>query len=811
MILTSIQLHPFSGNQNRQLQFTSGLNVILGDNDLGKSTLFKAIEACLFIHPKPSLSTVEGKMMKTFIPIGGDHARVTLGFRTSEGDWTLSKTWGIGHQARLDRPGQTSIVDPDGIQEQIHSLLMASPATVRSLMLARQGELVQTLESAGKESKILEDLGTFLRNAIREGGGISVERLKERTNQELAELSEHWDFRVNQPDQGRGIDRPWQKGVGKILEAYYRMEGLQRQHQQVVELEEQQAKWNALLSTNRTRQTTLQAFLNAGKGAFEAEGKRELLDQKVKTLETRIKKQEADGGSWMRSLIELDQLKPLLDQCLLTIRDLETELAHSSASKDVAKIRDLYQKTKLKMGEIDLLKQSIASIKPVGPDSLKTALELDRKRETLLAKASAGKFVAKITAKASQALQWKSGVNGTPESWNAQTGEEKTLSVEGNLRIETLDFTLDLASGDPGLLEVPAEIERVEKALIRILTETGCPTLAELQQAHQQRLQALKNLELLESELRGQLGQETLESLTAKATAPGSEIQAREFSIVQREITSRNLEKDTYQRKTQEAEGLIRRVKSEWGLETPEELLVQAASEKQVLMVEKQSLANLPAIPEGMGSPAEFKQRYRLAQEEFPRLSEEAHTIALKKAELKFPEASAEDLNRQWIDAKRRFESLLHRANGLRKVLSAIERTDGDPKQLFEPLEREFTERMSRLTLNRYGSEGKTVLDPGPARFVHQENRLSVPFSMLSSGMKDAVALSYRMTLADYLIGTRTGFVLIDDPFVNLDPGRQQAAADELRRFSEKSQVLFFTCHPAHAERLEGSHQIPLA
>ena len=809
MILTSIHLHPFAGSHDRHLSFTEGLNVILGDNDLGKSTLFKALEACLFIHPKPSLSTVEGKLMKTLIPIGGDHARVTLSFRTAEGDWTLNKTWGAGNQARLDRPGQSSVVDPDKIQDQIHQLLVASPATIRTLMLARQGELVQTLENAGKESKILEDLGSLLRNAIREGGGVSVERLKDRVNRELEALSDHWDFRVNQPEQGRGIDRPWLKGVGKILEAYYRMEGLRRQHDEVLDLEEQQAKWNSSLSTNRTRQAALQAFLTQGQGAYEAEGKRELLDEKVRGLEARIKKQEADAGGWMRSQIELDQLKPLLETCVSGIRELETELSLSSASRQNANLRAQYQKVQLKLGDIETLKKSIATQKSVSPESLRQAQELDRKRETILAKMSAGKFVAKILSKAAQTFEWKSGTGASNGTWNAIPGEEKNLNAEGSLRIDTEAFTLHLTSGDPGMLDLPQELERVEGVLKSLLLESQCSTLHDLAQAHQERQQALQGLARLEAELKGQLGQETLESLTEKATAPGSEILAREFSIVQRELTARNQEKETYQRKVQEAETLIRRVKTESGLETPEELLVKAAMEKQILAVEKQNLANLPSIPEGMGSPAEFKQRFRQAQGELPKLSDEAQILALKKSELKFPDASAEDLNRQSIDAQARFQSLLQKARGLQKVLTAIERTDGDAGQLFEPLEKEFSERVGRLTLGRYGSEGKTVLEPGPARFIRQD-RLPVPYSLLSSGMKDAVALSYRLTLSDSLLGMGTSFVLVDDPFVNLDSGRQQAAAEELKSFSKKAQVLFFTCHPAHAERLGSQNPLSI-
>jgi uncharacterized protein YhaN len=44
---------------------------------------------------------------------------------------------------------------------------------------------------------------------------------------------------------------------------------------------------------------------------------------------------------------------------------------------------------------------------------------------------------------------------------------------------------------------------------------------------------------------------------------------------------------------------------------------------------------------------------------------------------------------------------------------------------------------------------------------------------------------------------------------VNLDPGRQQGAAEVIRGFAEGRQVILFTCHPAHAKLL-GGNQVEL-
>ena len=43
------------------------------------------------------------------------------------------------------------------------------------------------------------------------------------------------------------------------------------------------------------------------------------------------------------------------------------------------------------------------------------------------------------------------------------------------------------------------------------------------------------------------------------------------------------------------------------------------------------------------------------------------------------------------------------------------------------------------------------------------------------------------------------GFMLFDDPFTELDPGRRKLAAELLARLANDKQVIFMTCHPEHS------------
>ena len=98
--------------------------------------------------------------------------------------------------------------------------------------------------------------------------------------------------------------------------------------------------------------------------------------------------------------------------------------------------------------------------------------------------------------------------------------------------------------------------------------------------------------------------------------------------------------------------------------------------------------------------------------------------------------------------------------------------------------------------------------DSLPSAFERTDGA-QVPYGWLSAGTKDAFALALRLAMADHFLGREDGFLLLDDPLVNMDPERQKIAAGMLREFASRPQVLVFTCHPAHAELL-GGHRINL-
>lgn len=64
-----------------------------------------------------------------------------------------------------------------------------------------------------------------------------------------------------------------------------------------------------------------------------------------------------------------------------------------------------------------------------------------------------------------------------------------------------------------------------------------------------------------------------------------------------------------------------------------------------------------------------------------------------------------------------------------------------------------------------------------------------------SIGRQDLFYFAERLAILDVLYKKEQPPLLLDDPFVNLDAGKQQRAMDILEQLSQKRQVIYFTCH----------------
>ena len=73
------------------------------------------------------------------------------------------------------------------------------------------------------------------------------------------------------------------------------------------------------------------------------------------------------------------------------------------------------------------------------------------------------------------------------------------------------------------------------------------------------------------------------------------------------------------------------------------------------------------------------------------------------------------------------------------------------------------------------------------------------PSDVLSRGGRDLVALCLRFAISDALFGDTKPFLILDDPFINLDDEKVKAAMELLRRIAKDRQILYVCCHTSRA------------
>jgi exonuclease SbcC len=79
-------------------------------------------------------------------------------------------------------------------------------------------------------------------------------------------------------------------------------------------------------------------------------------------------------------------------------------------------------------------------------------------------------------------------------------------------------------------------------------------------------------------------------------------------------------------------------------------------------------------------------------------------------------------------------------------------------------------------------------------------------YNLLSFGTKDTFSLALRLTMAEYFLQDKSGFIILDDPLVDMDSGRQALAAEQIKEFAKHKQVIFLTCHLQTAKMLNAKY-----
>jgi uncharacterized protein YhaN len=217
------------------------------------------------------------------------------------------------------------------------------------------------------------------------------------------------------------------------------------------------------------------------------------------------------------------------------------------------------------------------------------------------------------------------------------------------------------------------------------------------------------------------------------------------------------------------------------------------------------TLQNLKPLPKSAKTPDEFIQTFETKQAILTEKQAELSEFKMQQASLiaQAPEETQEEMQENIRIAESHYEHLESDAVGILDIRYAFIKIKGEKdSQTLDPWLDELGRVLAPLTAERYTKV--KLLEDSLSRAVRTDG-LEIPFDLLSAGTKVGLGLAVLLSMARYFLEGLDGFLIMDDPLVDMDPKRQEATAKVIQNFSRAKQVLIATCHPEHANLLGGN------
>jgi DNA repair protein SbcC/Rad50 len=140
MKIKNLSCTQFAGVRDRTISFADGINVVYGKNESGKSTMANLIVRTLFQKAKLDRRS-NREFCDLYFPstrkgsnLSGDFADGKIALASKDGDYVLSKEWGVDARCTLSTP-EGIVRDQAKIDEILKSVLNYGEGVYSDLLL----------------------------------------------------------------------------------------------------------------------------------------------------------------------------------------------------------------------------------------------------------------------------------------------------------------------------------------------------------------------------------------------------------------------------------------------------------------------------------------------------------------------------------------------------------------------------------------------------------------------------------------------------------------------------------------------------
>lgn len=806
MIINGLKLCTFAGITDIPVTFKKGLNVILGPNEAGKSTLVNALDMALFT-PTACGKRQFDKEILPFMPLsGGDTITVELTFEVDGMAYHLTKSWGKQSVSKLKLPKGGILTDPQAIQGKLQELLVLSTGTFRSVLFANQSELSSTVDNLTQDSEPAQDLASVLRKAVFETDGVSVERLGQSIENMLNDYFSRWDRQSRRPEGNRGIEYPWEKGVGNVLRVYYRKEVLRQAVDKAKEYEKQDAQLSISTDEQSKKIKGLEDFIRLNRPVFDAAIIRTPLVQQKEGLLREVTNLHQINKEWPELKQRLSKQRAQKRKLQKKLEALGKELRRANAYESKALIREKFYRARKIYEDWCRATAVIDKMKAIEKKDYEALNSNFTEMERLRGLLKIAKLMLTMTVKKSMEICMTSDF-GKESLHSLKAGQSLELSAGAQMSVSHADWIIKVKFGEIDSEQLKRKLKTTSQGYRRLLNKLAITDLDEAKRVYEAYANQRDEVDGLEERLNLELEGHTYQELKEQAKSP--KVKPRRLAITiagERGRTEGTLATNEYaiQENEKRLSELVKKYKTQSRLL---DLLVDKRAEMRDL---DRKLQKLKPLPKSIKDPEEFVEDFEKKRDvDLPKEKADLTELLVKQAEFQAsaPEETPEEIEVQLREAQHAFEQVEMRANALAEIRTVFEQIKSEKDtQTLNPWLKELGRVLEPLTADRYNKiEWAEDSDSKAIRKDGQE----IPFDLLSTGTKVGLGLALRLSMARYFLEGLRGFLVMDDPFVDIDPKRQSAAAKVIQNFAREKQVIIVTCHPSHADLL-GGHTITL-
>lgn len=800
MYIKSYEAERFAGLKDVKLEFNKGINVILGPNESGKSTVIHGIHSTLFKNIKLKMNNNKDKNFHSyFMPIsGGDSIDGKVVLETKEGEYEISKEWGSNENIILKTPNNKILKDEKTINKELLDILSFGESTYSNIVFAKQKDLKAAINNIIEDKETTNEISDLLRKTLMELDGVSIDKIEENLMAEIEYLYKKWDIEKNYPENNKGVNNQYKVGLGEIIKKYYEKEELKVKMEEANISEKNFEEICQDIKTLKDDKDKVEKEKDELELIEEDVNKRSIIESELNSVKKDLYILSNVYLEWPKTSESLKFFNRDLERVNESLAKLNNEKSQIESINRKKYIEEKLDKINSIKSEIKNTEEELLNIKDITKEDLDLLEKLNSDILTKETEIKAGKIIALVKKSKSENIFISKDFL---ESEKIKVDE--TFEANGIININyNNEFEIEIKTGELDFEELSKNYKVLVEEFKEKLKSLDIDSISDARKDYESRKNKKLELKSLEENISILIGEEILEDLEKELFNLKDINTSLNIDEINKELEKLNNEKIEILSNIKTSEQNIEKWTSEYKSEANLiDLLIEI---KFTYKNKKDELENLKPLPERFSSTDEFRNRLYSLRSALSRGQGILENLNdnYYNAKNNLLDETYEELKKAYLDSEKSFIKLLNKGKKLLEIKDIFyevkEDLDNNP---MEPLVKEFKRLLQIITKDSFINSN---IDDDFNIDLKKEDG-SIPLELLSAGTYDAVTLALRFSILNYIFDEKYGYVVLDDCLVDLDPERKEESVNLIKDFAKSNQIIFTTCDPNTASMLGGN------